>query len=85
MKAANSTDASGNMQRRAAIVHRLAADAHDVAETAFRARGDYRQAEREALAATRNRDAAHDYRAEMTVHFAIWEQITGAAGPSTTA
>lgn len=28
---------------------------------------------------------AHDYRAEMTVRFAIWEQITGVAGLSTTA
>ena len=28
---------------------------------------------------------AHNYRAEMTVRFAIWEQITGAAYPSTTA
>jgi putative transposase len=28
---------------------------------------------------------AHDYRAEMTVHFAIWEQITGAADRPTTA
>jgi putative transposase len=29
--------------------------------------------------------SAHDYRAEMTARFAIREQITGAAGPSTTA
>jgi putative transposase len=28
---------------------------------------------------------AHDYRAEMTVRFAIWEQITGAAGLATAA
>jgi putative transposase len=28
---------------------------------------------------------AHDYRSEMTVRFAIWEQITGVAGLSTTA
>jgi putative transposase len=28
---------------------------------------------------------AHDYRAEMTVRFAIWEQITGAAGLTTAA
>jgi putative transposase len=28
---------------------------------------------------------AHHYRAEMTVRFAIWEQITGVAGLSTTA
>ncbi|MDQ0688730.1 hypothetical protein QF032_007767 [Streptomyces achromogenes] len=28
---------------------------------------------------------ADDYRAEMTVRFAIREQITGAAGPSPTA
>jgi putative transposase len=28
---------------------------------------------------------AHDYRAEMTVRFAIWEQITQVAGLSTTA
>ncbi|MCX2928548.1 DDE-type integrase/transposase/recombinase, partial [Streptomyces sp. NEAU-W12] len=28
---------------------------------------------------------ASDYRAEMTVRFAIWEQITGAAGRPTTA
>ncbi len=33
----------------------------------------------------RHRLSAHDYRAEMTVRFAIWEQITRAAGPSTTA
>ncbi|GAA3503404.1 hypothetical protein GCM10019016_105140 [Streptomyces prasinosporus] len=33
----------------------------------------------------RHRLSAHDCRAEMTVRFAIWEQITGAAGPSTTA
>ncbi|MFI9283716.1 IS6 family transposase, partial [Streptomyces sp. NPDC053076] len=26
---------------------------------------------------------AHDYRAEMTVRFAIWEQITGVAGFAT--
>jgi putative transposase len=29
--------------------------------------------------------AAHDYRAEMTVRFAIREQITGVAGLSRTA
>lgn len=28
---------------------------------------------------------ATGYQAEMTVRFTIWEQITGAAGPSTTA
>ncbi|MDQ1033234.1 hypothetical protein QF035_010816 [Streptomyces umbrinus] len=28
---------------------------------------------------------AHDYRAEMTVRFAIWEQITGFAGLATAA
>jgi putative transposase len=28
---------------------------------------------------------AHDYRAEMTVRFAIWEQITGVAGVAATA
>ena len=28
---------------------------------------------------------AHDYRAEMTVRFAIWDQITGAADQPTTA
>ncbi|MFD3621707.1 IS6 family transposase, partial [Streptomyces sp. NPDC058676] len=28
---------------------------------------------------------AHDYRAEMTVRFAIWEQITGVAGLATAA
>jgi hypothetical protein len=28
---------------------------------------------------------AHDYRAEMTLRFAIWEHITGVAGLSTTA
>jgi putative transposase len=28
---------------------------------------------------------AHDYRAEMTVRFAIWEQITGVTGLATTA
>ncbi|WP_055713742.1 IS6 family transposase [Streptomyces torulosus] len=28
---------------------------------------------------------ATDYRAEMTIRFTIWEQITGVAGPSTTA
>jgi putative transposase len=28
---------------------------------------------------------AHHYRAEMTVRFAIWEQITGVAGPAATA
>jgi putative transposase len=28
---------------------------------------------------------AHDYRAEMTVRFAIWERITGVAGPAATA
>jgi putative transposase len=28
---------------------------------------------------------AHDYRAEMTIRFAIWEQITGVSGPSTMA
>ena len=33
----------------------------------------------------RHRLSARDYRAEMTVRFAIWEQITGVAGPSTTA
>jgi putative transposase len=33
----------------------------------------------------RHRLSAHHYRAEMTVRFAIWEQITGAAYPSTTA
>ncbi|MYS92328.1 IS6 family transposase [Streptomyces sp. SID5464] len=33
----------------------------------------------------RHRLSAHNYRAEMIVRFAIWEQITGAAGPSTTA
>jgi putative transposase len=33
----------------------------------------------------RHRLSAHHYRAEMTVRFAIWEQITGAAHPSTTA
>ncbi|MER6409511.1 IS6 family transposase, partial [Streptomyces viridosporus] len=33
----------------------------------------------------RHRLSAHDYRAEMTVRFAIREQLTGAAGPSTTA
>ncbi|WP_406729960.1 IS6 family transposase [Streptomyces sp. GD-15H] len=33
----------------------------------------------------RPRMTASDHRAEMTVRFAIWEQITGAAGRSTTA
>ncbi len=33
----------------------------------------------------RHRLSAHDYRAEMPVRFAIWEHITGVAGPSTTA
>jgi putative transposase len=33
----------------------------------------------------RHRLSAHDYRAEMTVRFAVWEQITGAAGLPTTA
>jgi putative transposase len=33
----------------------------------------------------RHRLSAHDYRAEMTIRFSIWEQITEAAGPSTTA
>ncbi|MDX3715750.1 MULTISPECIES: IS6 family transposase [Streptomyces] len=33
----------------------------------------------------RHRLSAHHHRAEMTVRFAIWEQITGAAYPSTTA
>jgi putative transposase len=28
---------------------------------------------------------AHHYRAEMTVRFTIWEQITGVASPPTTA
>jgi putative transposase len=28
---------------------------------------------------------AHDYRAEMTVRFAIWEQINGVAGLATAA
>jgi putative transposase len=28
---------------------------------------------------------AHDYHAEMTVRFAIWEQITGVAGLATAA
>jgi hypothetical protein len=28
---------------------------------------------------------APDYRAEMTIRFAIWEQVTGTAGLSTTA
>jgi putative transposase len=28
---------------------------------------------------------AHNYRAEMTVRFAIWEQITGVAGLATAA
>jgi putative transposase len=28
---------------------------------------------------------AHDYRAEMTVRFAVWEQITGVADPAATA
>jgi putative transposase len=28
---------------------------------------------------------AHDYRAEMAVRFAIWEQITGVASPAATA
>lgn len=27
---------------------------------------------------------AHDYRAEMTIRFAIWEQVPGTAGLSTT-
>jgi putative transposase len=29
--------------------------------------------------------SAHHYRAEMTVRFEIWEQITGTTGLSTTA
>jgi putative transposase len=29
--------------------------------------------------------SAHDYRAETTVRFAIWEQITGVASPAATA
>ncbi|MGW3045565.1 IS6 family transposase, partial [Kitasatospora sp. NPDC001159] len=29
--------------------------------------------------------AATGYRAKMTVRFAIWEQVTGAAGPPTAA
>jgi putative transposase len=33
----------------------------------------------------RHRLSTHDYRAEMTVRFAIWEQITGVASLSTTA
>ncbi len=33
----------------------------------------------------RDQMTAHDYRAEMTVRFAIWEQITGAADQHTTA
>jgi len=33
----------------------------------------------------RHRLSAHHYRAEMTVRFTIWEQITGSAYPSTTA
>jgi putative transposase len=33
----------------------------------------------------RHQMTAHDYRAEMTVRFAIWEQITGAVGQPTTA
>ncbi|WP_254594761.1 DDE-type integrase/transposase/recombinase, partial [Streptomyces sp. 8P21H-1] len=33
----------------------------------------------------RHRLSAHHYRAEMTVRFTIWEQITGAAYPSTNA
>ncbi len=28
---------------------------------------------------------AHDYRAEMSIRFAIWDQITGAADRPTTA
>jgi putative transposase len=28
---------------------------------------------------------AHDYRTEMTVRFAIWDQITGVAGLAATA
>lgn len=30
-------------------------------------------------------EIGHDYRAEMTVRFALWEQITGAVGRPTTA
>jgi putative transposase len=33
----------------------------------------------------RHRLSAHDYRAEMTIRFAIWEQITGVSGLSTMA
>lgn len=29
--------------------------------------------------------AAHHYRAEMTIRFAIWDQITGVAGLATAA
>ncbi|WP_455680872.1 IS6 family transposase [Streptomyces mirabilis] len=32
----------------------------------------------------RHRMTAHNYRAEMTIRFAIWEQITGAVGLATT-
>lgn len=33
----------------------------------------------------RHRMTAHHYRAEMTIRFEIWEQITGTTGLSTTA
>ncbi|MFF9222169.1 hypothetical protein ACF1BV_38400, partial [Streptomyces viridosporus] len=33
----------------------------------------------------RHRMAAPDYRAEMILRFAIWEQVTGVAGQPTTA
>ncbi|MFE2720653.1 IS6 family transposase, partial [Streptomyces mirabilis] len=32
----------------------------------------------------RHQMTAHNYRAEMTIRFAIWEQITGAVGLATT-
>jgi hypothetical protein len=52
---------SANMARVAALFHRRSARAHDAAASAYRAHGDHREADRETLAADRERADALSY------------------------